>query len=159
VPLDKARLGLFDQPVLTPSQVDSASRSTVTVHAAMPGLTQGKHELKVVFAARPSRQLHLKVEDSTAHVATTSERLPREESDDNSRALIQGRQAHVQPRKDGPASLVRPPAAYWPARRRATTPYTSGLNTIPICVADTSISTSGSPVRQTRQSRIPSDLV
>jgi hypothetical protein len=46
-----------------------------------------------------------------------------------------------------------------PARRCATTLYTSGLNTIPMCVAEISTSISGSPVRQTCQSRIPSFFV
>jgi hypothetical protein len=60
VSLDKVSLGLSDQRVLTPSQVDSAHplpfplRSTVTVHTAIPGLTQGKHEIEVVFEARPA---------------------------------------------------------------------------------------------------------
>lgn len=48
---------------------------------------------------------------------------------------------------------------YLPASRSATMLYTSGLNTIPICVAETSTSTSGSPVRHTCQSTKPSFFV
>jgi len=72
VPLDRARLGQSDQGVWTPWQVDSARplpfplRSTAIVRTAMPGLAQGKHEIQVVFVARPSGQLHREVEDSTA---------------------------------------------------------------------------------------------
>jgi hydroxymethylglutaryl-CoA reductase (NADPH) len=40
-------------------------------------------------------QLHLKVEDAIADVATTSERSPRDESDDYSREVIQRRRAYV----------------------------------------------------------------
>ena len=57
------------------------------------------------------------------------------------------------------ASATRDLSNYSPARRCATTLYTSGLNTIPMCVAEISTSISGSPVRQTCQSRIPSFLV
>ena len=57
------------------------------------------------------------------------------------------------------ASATRDLPNYSPARRCATTLYTSGLNTIPMCVAEISTSISGSPVRQTCQSRIPSFLV
>ena len=57
------------------------------------------------------------------------------------------------------ASATRDLSNYSPARRCATTLYTSGLNTIPMCVAEISTSISGSPVRQTCQSKIPSFLV
>jgi len=52
--------GGFGAPVALPIAL------AVTVRTARPGLAQGKHEIEVVFVARPSGQLHPEVEDSTA---------------------------------------------------------------------------------------------
>lgn len=64
------RLGLSDQKILMPSQVDVAHplpfalRSTLTVHTNMPGLKHGRHEIEMALKVRPFGSLHLKVEDT-----------------------------------------------------------------------------------------------
>lgn len=104
VALDHVRLGLSDQRILTPSQVDAAHplpfplRSTVTVHAAVPGLRTGRHRIEVLFEARPFGQLHLKVEDAIEDPTSEPVRLPRDEQDDYSPDIIQRRRAFIQQR-------------------------------------------------------------
>ena len=69
VELERVRLGLQDQRFLQANQVNPENplpfplRSIVTVHANMPELGHGKHEIEVMFEARPFGDLHLKVED------------------------------------------------------------------------------------------------
>ena len=102
VSLDQVRLGLSDQSMLTPAQVDAAHplpfplRSTVTVHTVMPVLRNGKHEIEVVFEARPFGQLHLKVEDAIHDLAPKRARLPRDESDDYDAEIIQKRRTFIE---------------------------------------------------------------
>lgn len=104
VALEQVRLRLSDQRILTPSQVDAAHplsfplRSTVTVHAAMAGLRNGKHEIEVVFEARPFGDLHLKVEDDITERTPESARLPRDEADDYNPEVIQKRRAFIEQR-------------------------------------------------------------
>ena len=70
VALDRVRLGLSNQQLLRPDQVNAENplpfplRSIVTFHASMPELQHGKHEIEVLFEARPFGDLHLKVEDA-----------------------------------------------------------------------------------------------
>jgi hydroxymethylglutaryl-CoA reductase (NADPH) len=102
VALDHVRLGLADQRILTPSQVDATHplpfplRSTVTVHAAVPGLRSGRHKIEVLFEVRPFGQLHLKVEDAVTDQTSEPVRLPRDEHDDYSPEIIQKRRAFIQ---------------------------------------------------------------
>jgi hydroxymethylglutaryl-CoA reductase (NADPH) len=102
VSLDQVRLGLSDQRVLTPAQVDAAHplafplRSTLTVHTVMPGLRDGKHEIEIVFEARPFGQLHLKVEDAISDLAPKRGHLPRDNSDDYSAEIIQKRRTFLE---------------------------------------------------------------
>jgi hydroxymethylglutaryl-CoA reductase (NADPH) len=102
VALDQVRLGLSDQRVLTPAQVDAAHplpfplRSTMTVHTVMPGLRNGKHEIEIVFEARPFGQLHLKIEDAINDLATKRARLPRDDADDYNGEIIQKRRSFIE---------------------------------------------------------------
>jgi hydroxymethylglutaryl-CoA reductase (NADPH) len=101
VALDHVRLGLPDQRVLTPAQVDAAHplpfplRWTVTVHAAVPGLRSGRHKIEVLFEARPFGQLHLKVEDAIADQTSEPLRVPRDEQDDYSPDIVQKRRTFI----------------------------------------------------------------
>lgn len=102
VALEHVRLGLADQRVLTPEQVDTAHplpfplRSTVTVHTAMPELGHGRHEIEVEFETRPFGHLHLKVEDAIAEPAAENPRIPRDEADDYSPEIIEKRRAFIE---------------------------------------------------------------
>ena len=70
VSLDRVRLGLADQTILTPSQVDPAHplpfplRSTLTVQTNLLELKHGGHKIEMAFEVRPFGTLHLKVEDA-----------------------------------------------------------------------------------------------
>jgi hydroxymethylglutaryl-CoA reductase (NADPH) len=104
VALEGVLLHLSDQRVLAPAQVDTAHplpfplRSTVTVHAPMPGLTKGKHKIEVVFETRPFGQLHLKVEDNIADHATEPVRIPRDDVDNYSPDIVQKRRLFIEQR-------------------------------------------------------------
>lgn len=104
VSLDRVRLGLADERMLAPSQLDSAHplpfplRSTVTVHTAMPGLKDGKHEIEIVFETRPFGQLHLKIEDAISEASAPLSRVPRDEADDYRQAVIEKRRHFLEHR-------------------------------------------------------------
>lgn len=97
VALDQVRLGLSDNRMLTPAQVDAAHplpfplRSTVTIRTSMPELTHGKHEIEILFEARPFGNLSLKVEDAIAEHAATGTHIPRDEADDYNPEVIHQR--------------------------------------------------------------------
>ncbi len=48
----------------------------LTVHAAMAELANGKHEIEIVFEARPFGHLLLKIEDAIGEQTTDPVRLP-----------------------------------------------------------------------------------
>ena len=102
VELGQVRLGLQDQRVLTPYQVDETHplpfplRSTVTVQTNMPELRKGKHKIEVLFEVRPFGNLHLKVEDAIAEPTGEGVRIPRDEDDDYAPEIIQQRRALVE---------------------------------------------------------------
>jgi hydroxymethylglutaryl-CoA reductase (NADPH) len=104
VSLEQVRLGLADQRMLTPAQVDTAHplpfplRSTVTVHTAMPELGHGRHEIEVEFETRPFGHLHLKVEDAIAEHPVEDPHIPRDEADDYAPEIIQKRCAYIEQR-------------------------------------------------------------
>ena len=104
VSLDQVRLGLSNQRLLSPAQVDHAHplpfplRSTVTIHTPLPDLCNGTHEIEMIFEARPFGRLHLKVEDAILDPASRETRLPRDESDDYSSTIIQQRRAFIEQR-------------------------------------------------------------
>jgi hydroxymethylglutaryl-CoA reductase (NADPH) len=104
VALDQVRLGLSDQRIVTPSQVDAAHplpfplRSIVTVDTIMPGLRHGLHEIEVMFETRPFGQLHLKVQDAITDHQSDGSRLPRNEADDYSPEIIQNRCSYIEQR-------------------------------------------------------------
>jgi hydroxymethylglutaryl-CoA reductase (NADPH) len=102
IALDKVRLGLSDERLVTASQVDGAHplpfplRSTVTVHTSMAVLRNGRHEIEMEFETRPFGHLHLKVEDAVAEPAPEPGRLPRDQVDDYTDQIIQKRRAFIE---------------------------------------------------------------
>ncbi len=98
VALDQVRMDLADQLPFTVAQVDAEHpipfplRSTVTIHAGLPRLGSGRHEIEITFEARPFGNLHLKVEDALAEEAGQEARMPRDEADDyNPEVILQRR--------------------------------------------------------------------
>lgn len=104
VALEHVQLGLPDQRVVSPSQVDAAHpvpfrlQDTMTVNAAVPELGHGTHEIEMVFETRPFGQLHLKVEDAISADGVEEVRLPRDEGDDYDARIIRRRQAFIERR-------------------------------------------------------------
>jgi hydroxymethylglutaryl-CoA reductase (NADPH) len=102
VALEQVQLGLPDQRVVSPSQVDAAHpvpfrlRDTMTVNAAVPELRGGTHEIEMVFETRPFGQLHLKVEDAISEENRKEVRLPRDEGDDYDALIIQRRRTFIE---------------------------------------------------------------
>jgi len=102
VALDQVRLGLPDQRLLEPAQVDASHplpfplRSTVTVHTPLPNLRHGKHKIEVMFEVRPFGDLHLKVEDAIADKTREGVHIPRSEADDYSPDIIGERRTLIE---------------------------------------------------------------
>lgn len=102
VSLERVRLGLADQRMLRADQVNSENplpfplRSIVTVHANVPELPHGKHEIEVMFEARPFGDLHLKVEDALADPGQERARIPRDDADDYNPEIIRRRRVLVE---------------------------------------------------------------
>ncbi len=102
VGLEDLRLEVENLGVLTPGQVDSEHplpfplRATVTIRTSAPPLDQGKHQIEMSFEARPFGSLHFTVEDTLSAESTAANRLPRDEQDDYSDAIILQRQAFIE---------------------------------------------------------------
>ena len=82
---------------ISPDQpVDFPLRRTVSIVAGIDPLDKGKHEIEVVFRTDPFGELNLKVEDAITEEELDLTRIPRDEADDYSEAIIQKRQAFVE---------------------------------------------------------------
>ncbi|NBB73166.1 MAG: hydroxymethylglutaryl-CoA reductase [Bacteroidetes bacterium] len=79
-----------DQPI------DFPLRRTVSIVADVDHLDKGKHQIEVVFRSDPFGELNLKVEDAITEEELDITRIPRDEADDYSEAIIQERQAFVE---------------------------------------------------------------
>ncbi len=98
IALDQVRMDFADQRRFAPAQLDAEHplpfprRSTVMIHAGLPKLGSGRHEIEIEFEARPFGNLHLKVEDVLAEETVQDVRMPRDEADDyNSEIILQRR--------------------------------------------------------------------
>jgi len=102
VSLERIKLGLSDQRLLRPDQVNAENplpfplRSIVTVHANMPELPNGTHKIEMLFEARPFGALHLKVEDALADPVPESSHIPRDDADDYNPEIISLRRAMIE---------------------------------------------------------------
>lgn len=102
VELDHVLIGLSDQRILTPSELDAAHPlpfpllSTMTVLTTLPELRSGKHQIEIVFEARPFGNLHLKVEDTIEDQTRTIARLPHDDVDDYNPEVILRRRALIE---------------------------------------------------------------
>ena len=70
-------------------------RRTLHIRAEHPTLTTGKHEIELSFRAKPFGKLSFAVEDSISQQDETLQRIPRDESDNYSQAIVDERQQFV----------------------------------------------------------------
>lgn len=102
VPLDSLKLILNDGRTLTSSNVSPATplsfplRSSILVQTKLPALPKGKHEIEIGFETKTFGKLQFKVDDAITGVEKKGVRIPRDENDDYSPAIIKQRQALVE---------------------------------------------------------------
>lgn len=102
VPFDSLKLILNDGRTLSPSDVSPAAplpfplRASITVQTKMPPLPKGKHEIEIGFETKTFGKLQFKVDDSITEHEKKGVRIPRDETDDYSPAVIKQRQALVE---------------------------------------------------------------
>jgi len=102
VAFDQVRMDLEDRHLFTPAQLDADHplpfplRSTMMIHAGLPRLGSGRHEIEITFEARPFGNLHLKIEDALAEEAGQDVRMPRDEADDYNPEIIQQRRKLIE---------------------------------------------------------------
>lgn len=97
VPLDKVKLIVEGQTYLPDevsekNPIDFPLRQIIDIYAEMDNLDEGKHELKLVFKAKPFGKLTLKVDASIADGNDDLVRIPRHATDDYSPEAIRERQ-------------------------------------------------------------------
>jgi hydroxymethylglutaryl-CoA reductase (NADPH) len=101
VPHDQLRLNMGNGESFTASEVspdapvDFPLRRTLHVQTGLPDVDAGKHEVKIAFRAKPFGKLSFTVEDSISEQDAFVERIPRDEADDYSDAIIKERQDFV----------------------------------------------------------------
>ena len=99
---ERIRLHMGDGDTYAPADVsadqpiDFPLRRTVNIVADVDHLDKGKHEVEVAFRSQPFGELNLQVEDSITEEELDLTRIPRDEADDYSEAIIQERQAFVE---------------------------------------------------------------
>ena len=102
IDLDKVSLLFEDGTVLsaksiTPSNpIDFPLRKTFDVSAESSPLPEGKHNLEVVFRAKPFGKLSLKVDAAISKEVETEIKIPRDGKDDYSDEIIKVRQKFIE---------------------------------------------------------------
>ncbi len=98
IPLDTVTLALSDGRALRPSDITAAKplpfplRAAITVQTKLPPIAKGKHEIEIGFEAKTYGKLQFKVDDSITDRVQEGVRIPRDENDDYSPAIIKQRQ-------------------------------------------------------------------
>lgn len=99
---DKLALTLDDGTILKPDQISDSRpiafplRKILTVVANIEALPRGKHAIEIAFKAKPFGSLKFEVEDSIHETDQTVIRIPRDNADDYSDAIIRKRQEFVE---------------------------------------------------------------
>jgi hydroxymethylglutaryl-CoA reductase (NADPH) len=76
--------------------VDFPLKRTLHVRAERPELEKGKHEIELTFRAKPFGKLSFSVEDAIREQDQTMPRIPRDQDDNYSQAIIDERQQFVE---------------------------------------------------------------
>jgi hydroxymethylglutaryl-CoA reductase (NADPH) len=102
VPKDAIALDLGDGTILSPAQIATGRpiafplRKILTVLAKIDPLPHGKHKIAIAFKAKPFGALKFEVEDAIAEASVDLVRIPRDNNDDYSEAIIRKRQEFVE---------------------------------------------------------------
>lgn len=102
VPPEALRLHLGDGSTYTPDEVskqrpvDFPLRRTLDVVAGVEPLDPGKHQIEIAFRSQPFGKLRFTVEDAISEDGEALVRIPRDEDDDCSEAVIHERQQFVE---------------------------------------------------------------
>ena len=100
--IDEVLFSLSDDTRLNAALVDAAHpipfplRSTVTVQTKMPESRNGQHRIEILLETRPFGNLHLIVEDVIEDKSKHHGRIPHDEVDDLSPAIIERRRAVIE---------------------------------------------------------------
>ena len=102
VPPERITLNLGEGQTLAPDNISSARpldfplRQTLGIVAGIEPLSEGKHNIEVVFDSKPFGTLKLNVEDAISEADDHLVRLPRSRQDDYSKKIIKERQKFVE---------------------------------------------------------------
>ena len=77
------------------NSIDFPLKRTLHVRVEQPQLEMGKHEIELSFRAQPFGKLSFAVEDSISKQDETIKRIPRDQDDNYSQAIIDDRQQFV----------------------------------------------------------------
>jgi len=102
-----------DDAVIQTHQITAAQplsfplRHTLQIVARAPALPLGKHDIELVFEARPFGKLKLTVQDAIAEEAPARKKIPRDATDDYSADAVRARQAFVEEFSGAPLDHVK----------------------------------------------------
>lgn len=112
IPLHDVEVRLDDEVVqthqITPAQpLSFPLKRTMTLVARRPALPLGKHDIEIVFDAKPFGKLKLNVQDAIAEQLPAVKKIPRDNNDDYSADAIRSRQAFVEEFTGSPLDHVK----------------------------------------------------
>ncbi|HYH83255.1 MAG TPA: hydroxymethylglutaryl-CoA reductase [Longimicrobium sp.] len=101
IPLHDVEVRMADEVVqthqITPAQpLAFPLKHTLHIVARRPALPLGKHDIEIVFDAKPFGKLKLNVQDAIAEAVPVGKKIPRDATDDYSPEAIRARQAFVE---------------------------------------------------------------
>jgi hydroxymethylglutaryl-CoA reductase (NADPH) len=117
--------------ISTDNPIDFPLKRTLHVRAERPALEMGKHEIELSFRAKPFGKLSFVVEDSISKQDETLKRIPRDEEDDYSEAIIERRQAFVEDYSDTSLDHV-PHYSFDPHTTKGNVENFTGVAQIPL---------------------------
>jgi hydroxymethylglutaryl-CoA reductase (NADPH) len=101
VPLDQVHLTVDGTQRVAPTAVtartpvDFPLRRSVDIVSRVPHLSEGRHEIELVFEVKPFGRLKLRIESAISAATDHLTRIPREPGDDYGDAAVRARQAFV----------------------------------------------------------------
>jgi len=81
--------------ISTDAPVDFPLRKMVTMHAAIPALTEGKHKIEITFQSKPFGKLSFSVDDAISTEDEDRVVIPRDLEDDYNPEIVRQRQKFV----------------------------------------------------------------
>jgi hydroxymethylglutaryl-CoA reductase (NADPH) len=102
LPKGAIKLDLGEGKIVAPDQISASQpiafplRKILTVHASIDKLPHGKHTIGIAFKAKPFGALKFEIEDAIAETGADLIRIPRDNADDYSEAIVRKRQDFVE---------------------------------------------------------------